>query len=125
MLTGRGAAKSAPMPGSPDHNLLTVAKSRGIARWLQRGFGLVRAVACPLEARSSMQRLEPMKPESVELPTRNRYAATDDALRRSRDDAADEALMRRRARILALVLMALSCVFVVALAIGAWFLLRG
>ena len=66
-----------------------------------------------------------MKPESVEMPTRNRYAATDDALRRSRDDAADEALMRRRARALALVLMTLSAILVLALAIGAWFLLRG
>jgi hypothetical protein len=51
--------------------------------------------------------------------------ATNDASQRSRDDGADEALMRRRARILALVLMILSAIFVVALAIGAWFLLRG
>jgi hypothetical protein len=66
-----------------------------------------------------------MKPDSVEMPTRNRYVATNDASQRSRDDGADEALMRRRARILALVLMILSAIFVVALAIGAWFLLRG
>ena|SRR5580692_6741670 len=125
MLTGRAAAKSAPMRGSPDHNPLTATKSRGIARWVQRGFGLARVVACPPKARSSMQRLEPMKPDSVEMPTRNRYVATNDASQRSRDDGADEALMRRRARILALVLMILSAIFVVALAIGAWFLLRG
>src|ERR1700744_6677514 len=97
MLTGRGTAKSAPMRGRPDHNLLTVAQSRGIARRVQRGFGLTRVIACPPEVRSSMQRLEPMKPDSVEMPTRNRYVATDAASRHSKEDGADESLMRRRA----------------------------
>jgi hypothetical protein len=80
-----------------------------------------------------MQRLEPMKPESVGTPIRNRYVVTDDARkgaepsasRCSRDDGAGEAMLRRRARILALVLMTLSGIFMIALVIGAWLLLRG
>jgi hypothetical protein len=124
MLTGRAAAKSAPMRGNPDHNLLTAEQSRGIARWVQRGFGLARVVACLPEVCSPIQRLEAMKPDSVEMPTRNRYVAADGASQRPRDDGADEALMRRRARGLALLLMILSAIVVIALAIGAWFLLR-
>jgi hypothetical protein len=34
-------------------------------------------------------------------------------------------MLRRRARILALVLMTLSGIFMIALVIGAWLLLRG
>lgn len=66
-----------------------------------------------------------MKPDSVEMPTRNRYVAASDASRRSRDDGADEAMLRRRARILALGLMILSGIFMIAVAVGAWFWLRG
>ena len=74
-----------------------------------------------------------MKPESVGTPIRNRYVATGDARsgaepsapQRSRDDRANEAVLRRRARILALVLMILSGIFMIAVAVGAWFLFRG
>lgn len=85
-------------------------------------------IACP-----SMQRLNPMKPESVETPIRNRYVATDDARKGiessasqySQDDGAGEAMLRRRARRLGLLLMTLSGIFMIALVAGAWFLLRG
>jgi hypothetical protein len=71
-----------------------------------------------------------MTPESVKTPIRNRYAAIDDASEgaepsASQDDAASEAMLQRRARRSALLLMALSGIFMIALAVVAWFLLRG
>ena len=74
-----------------------------------------------------------MKPESVETPIRNRYVAIDDARngadpsasQYSQDDGAGEATLRHRARRLALLLMTLSVIFMIALAVGAWFLLHG
>ena len=72
--------------------------------------------------------LESVKsPEPVETPIKNHYAAIDDASKpsASQDDQAGEAMLRRRARRLALLLMTSSGIFVIALAVGAWFLLRG
>jgi hypothetical protein len=71
-----------------------------------------------------------MTPESVKTPIRTRYAAIDDASKgadpsASQDDAAGEAMLQRRARRSALLLMALSGIFMIALAGVAWFLLRG
>lgn len=113
MMTTRAAAKSAPMQGNADHNLLTVVKRR--------------VIAC-----QPTQRLERMRPESVRTPIRNPHVAIDagkavenSASRDVRDDGAGEAMLRRRARRLALLLMVLSGVFMIALAVGAWLLLRG
>jgi hypothetical protein len=71
-----------------------------------------------------------MKPEFGETPVTNRYVAFDDARREaapsaSPDDGTGEAMLRRRARSLALLLMILSSLFMIVLAVGAWFLLRG
>jgi hypothetical protein len=70
-------------------------------------------------------------PEPVNTPISNRYAALDDASNGAADshasqhEAAGEAMLRRRARRLALLLMTASAIFMIALALGAWFLLRG
>lgn len=79
-----------------------------------------------------MPRLEPMKHKSVGTPIRNHYVATSDARtddersasQYSQDDGAGEAMARRGPRSLALLLMTLSGVFMVALAVGVWFVLR-
>jgi hypothetical protein len=54
-----------------------------------------------------------------------RKGAEPSAAQCSRDDAAHETMLRRRAKGLALLLMTLSGIVTIALAAGAWFLLRG
>jgi hypothetical protein len=74
-----------------------------------------------------------MKPLSVEAPTRVQDAPVEGARievgpstsQRAQDDEAGEAMLRRRARRSAFILMTLSAVFVIALVGTGWLLLHG
>ena len=80
-----------------------------------------------------MQRLTTVKPSTVQTPTGDRFGAIDDtgaaidsvgsAL--SQDADRGEAMQRRRARRIALLLMVLSGVFVIAIIAGTWLVLHG
>jgi hypothetical protein len=87
----------------------------------------------PRETGSSMQRLTAAKPSTVQTPTGDRFGAIHDTKAeidtvgsvRSQDADRGEAMQRRRARRLALLLMILSGVFVIAIIGGTWLVLHG
>jgi hypothetical protein len=80
-----------------------------------------------------MQRLTAVKPSTVQTPTGDRFGAIDDTGAevdtlgsvRSQDADRGEAMQRRRARRIALLLMVLSGVFVIAIIGGTWLVLHG
>jgi len=80
-----------------------------------------------------MQRLIAVKPSTVQSPTGDRFGTIDDTGAgidpagsvRSQDAHRGEAIQRRRARRIALLLMALSGVFVIAIIGGTWLVLHG
>jgi hypothetical protein len=80
-----------------------------------------------------MRRVETVKPVTVQATIddwRMNVDGTDldttaAASERSQDNDADEAVLRRRSRGHALLLMVLSGVFVIAVIVVAWLMLRG
>jgi len=90
-------------------------------------------LGAPRETGSSMQRLTTAKPSTVQDPIGDRFGAIHDtgaeidtvASVRSLDADHSEAMLRRRARRIALLLMVLSGVFVIAFIGGIWLMFHG
>jgi hypothetical protein len=80
-----------------------------------------------------MQRLTAVKPKTVQTPIEVRFGAIHGVGAdietvgsvASQDDGSGEAMQRRRARHIALLLMVLSGVFVIAIIGGTWFVFHG